>query len=196
MTLIAVIYQKGIMKRNYYILGIGMSAGGLQSLAEFFSKLDGHLPVAIVLATHLQQNYHAKLFDILSSKTNMALISVEDGIELQQGNIYIVGSNLKATVHQNRLKVGYAGPGTHIIDILLNSLAADSAEQAIGMILSGTGNDGAEGLKAISEAGGQVLVQEPFSALYQSLPRLAIKIDHPDKVLPPVRLATWMNKKL
>jgi chemotaxis response regulator CheB len=184
------------MKRNYYLLGIGMSAGGLQSLAEFLDTFDGNLPLAIILVSHLQPNFRGKLLEILGSKTSMHITTVQEDTELQQGTIYIIGDGLEAIVAHNWLKVNPAGPGNHIIDKLLSSLAVDQAELTIGMILSGTGIDGAQGLKMISEAGGEVLVQEPFSALYQSLPRLAIKVDHPDKILPPLRLAKWINRKL
>ena len=184
------------MKRDFYILGIGMSAGGLQAVSEFFSRFNPDLPVAIVLATHLQESHHAKLLDILSHKTGMTVETVTADTRLQKGLIYVIGAGLKAVAVQNWLKVSPADPGARTIDVLFNSLALEGGSLLIGMILSGTGNDGAEGLKAISEAGGQVLVQEPFSALYQSLPRLAIKTDHPDKILPPIRLATWINKKL
>jgi chemotaxis response regulator CheB len=182
------------MQNDFYVLGIGMSAGGLQSLNEFFTNLHNDLPLSIILVTHLQEDYREKLFDILHSKTNMQVEQLDSDVQIQRGCIYVLAAHLQAEVEDGVLKVKPA-LAKHAIDSLLSSLGRHYRERAIGMILSGTGTDGAKGLLDISENGGQVLIQEPFSALYQSLPRLAIKVDHPDKILPPIRLAGWINKK-
>jgi chemotaxis response regulator CheB len=184
------------MKYDYYIMGIGMSAGGLQSVAEFFTAFNPELPLAIILATHLENSHHENLLEILRKKTKMAVEHIQNDTEVQKGKVYVIGAAREAILEESFIRISEPKRDNHNIDTLLSSIAACCGKRSIGMILSGTGTDGAAGLKAISDAGGRVLVQEPFSALYQSLPRLAIKVDHPDKVLPPLRLASWINREI
>ena len=185
------------MKNDFYVLGIGTSSGALQSLSEFFNELDENVPFAIVLVTHLQEDYRDKLDEILHDKTKMHIEKLTTDMPLKKGTLYVLPENRYVKVENGILRVTPAIPGNdaQAIDIFLKSLASDFKERAIGMILSGTGKDGVQGIREINEKGGEVLVQEPYSALYQSLPRLAIKVDHPDKILPSVRLAGWLNKK-
>lgn len=183
------------MEKDFFVLGIGASLGGLQSLSEFFETLDATLPFAIVLVTHLQADSRSKLDDILHNKTNMQVQRIDQDTPIRKGVVYVLVEELLVTVENGMLCVRPAeGKTGQAIDIFFESLADNYKERAIGIILSGTGKDGLAGSQKISEAGGQILVQEPFSALYQSLPRLIIKDDHPDKVLPAARLASWLNK--
>ena len=184
------------MEKEFYVVGIGASSGGLQSLSEFFSTLDATLPFAIVLVTHLQADSHGKLDEILHSKSSMKVQRLDRDTAIKRGVIYVPVGHLSVTIENSMLCVSdKAGNESNTADIFLGSLADNFKERAIGIILSGTGKDGLAGAKRISKNGGQVLVQEPFSALYQSLPRLVIKDDHPDKILPAARLASWLNRK-
>lgn len=184
------------MEKDFYVLGIGASLGGLQSLSEFFNTLDATLPLAIVLVTHLQADSRSKLDEILDSKTNMQVQRLDRDTAIRKGVVYVLAEQLSATIENEMLCVrDNEGDAGNTIDIFLESLADNFKERAIGIILSGIGRDGLAGAKRISKKGGKVLVQEPFSALYQSLPRLIIKDDHPDKILPAARLANWLNKE-
>lgn len=184
------------MEKDLYVLGIGASLGGLQSLSEFFNTLDATLPLAIVLVTHLQADSRSKLDEILDSKTNMQVQRLDRDTAIRKGVVYVLAEQLSATIENEMLCVrDNEGDAGNTIDIFLESLADNFKERAIGIILSGIGRDGLAGAKRISKKGGKVLVQEPFSALYQSLPRLIIKDDHPDKILPAARLANWLNKE-
>lgn len=184
------------MEKDYYVLGIGASSGGLQSLSEFFNTLDATLPFAIVLVTHLQVDSRDKLEEILHSKTSMQVQKLDRDTAIKTGFVYVPAEQVSVTIENAVLCVrDDEGDDSNTIDIFLESLADNFKERAIAIILSGIGRDGLAGAKKISKKGGQVLVQEPFSALYQSLPRLVIKDDHPDKVLPAARLASWLNRK-
>lgn len=184
------------MEKEYYVLGIGASSGALQSLSEFFNTLDATLPFAIVLVTHLQLDSRRHLEDILLKKTRMKVRRLDRDMPITKGIVYILDEQLSVTIEEAMLCVRIKqGDTNNTIDTFLISLAENFKEQAIGIILSGTGRDGLEGAKTIGAKGGKVLVQEPFSALYQSLPRLIIKGDHPDKILPAASLASWLNRK-
>lgn len=184
------------MEKDYYLVGIGASSGGLQSLSEFFNTLDATLPLAIVLVAHLQADSRSKLDEILHSKTSMQVQRLDRDTAIRKGVVYVLAEQLSATIENAMLCVrDNDGDESNTIDIFLESLADNFKERAIGIILSGIGRDGLAGAKRISKMGGKVLVQEPFSALYQSLPRLIIKDDHPDKILPAARLANWLNRE-
>ena len=164
------------MKRDHYILGIGMSAGGLQSVAEFFGILNSGLPLSIVIAAHLQGNFQVKLMDILADKSDLNVEELVDDSEMVEGTIYVAAAGMELLVDGKLLKVRGQSEDKRVIDTLFSSMAASVGISSIAMILSGTGNDGVQGLQAISESGGLVLV--------------------PDKILPPVRMAAWLNKYL
>lgn len=179
-----------------YVLGIGAASGAQQSLTELFAALDSNLPIAIVLVSHVSADYLKKIDETLHRKTHMKIIRLEADTKIEKGNVYILAEGFIVKVKNGLLKVSpRTADHAPIIDIFFESMAENYKTGAIGLILSGRGKDGVAGANKISELGGRILVQEPFSALYQSLPREVVRLDHPDKVLPAVRLAAWINKE-
>jgi chemotaxis response regulator CheB len=184
------------MMSRLNVLGIGAASGAQQSLTEFFAGLDSDLPIAVVLVSHVAADNLKKIEETLHRKTSMKIIRLEGDTKIEKGNVYLLAEGFIVKVKNGLLKVSpQTANDTPIIDIFFESLAEDYKSGAIGIILSGKGKDGVVGAIKISEHGGRILVQEPFSALYQSLPREVVKVDHPDKVLPAVRLAAWVNKE-
>ncbi|WP_367867813.1 chemotaxis protein CheB [Pedobacter sp. WC2423] len=181
---------------RFYVLGIGASTGAQQSLSEFFNTLDSDLPVAIIFVSPMHDDYLKKTEEILHHKTKMKISILEEDMTIEKGNVYLIPEKFVLRTECGRLKVMPRKlVNENIIDIFFESLANDYRELAVGIILSGRGKDGVKGAMKISNQGGCVLVQEPFSALYQSLPREVVKVDHPYKVLPAVRLAALVNQK-
>lgn len=179
-----------------YVVGIGAATGAQQSLNEFFIALDSDLPIAIVLISHAQADYLKKIEEALSQKTRMKIVRLEEDLIIEKGTVYILPEKFSVSIVGGVLKVmPRSSANENIIDIFFESLAREYQETAVGIILSGKGKDGVNGALKISSLGGHVFVQEPFSALYQSLPREVIKVDHPEKVLPAVRLAILINKQ-
>ena len=181
---------------NFFVVGIGASAGGLNALEELFKCLPSDSGAAYVVVQHLSPDYKSLMKELLERHTQMNVYRIEAGMELQPNSVYLIppGQNLTVvgkTLHlakrkqdrQDKYELNFP------IDLFFKSLARSYAEQAIGVILSGSGSDGAAGLKAIKQAGGMTLVQEASTAEFDGMPRSAIATNIIDSVLPIEDLA-------
>src|SRR4030042_1038825 len=176
------------------IVGIGASAGGL----EAFKVLLEHLPIdtglAFVIIQHLSSDQERMLPDILSRFTEMKVIKVEDGLKVESNNVYVIPPGSTMTLSEGFLKLCPKGKSLRPIDAFFNSLAKERKTQAIGVVLSGTGTDGTDGLKAIKSEGGITFAQNPESAQYAGMPQSAISAESVDFVLSPERMARELSK--
>lgn len=172
------------------IVGLGASAGGLAAFEQFFT----HLPVgtenelAFVLIQHLDPNHRSLLVDLVQRFTTQKVVAAQDGAEVRPGTVYVIPPNKILSISKGKLQLAQP-PASHgprlPIDVFFRSLAQEQRELAIGIILSGTGSDGTQGLKSIKEAGGLMIVQAPESAEYDGMPRSALATRLVDYVLTP-----------
>ncbi len=170
------------------VVGVGASAGGLEALSQLLAGLPGDTGMGFVLLQHLDPKHPSLLTHLLSDKTSMAIAEAADGDRVAADRIYVVPPGVDVVIDDGRLKLTprRQTPGVHLpIDGFLRSLAADQAERAIGVIVSGAGSDGAQGLAAVKSEGGVTFAQEPSTAEYQSMPANAIDARAVDFVLPP-----------
>ena len=148
------------VSQQFPIVGIGASAGGL----EAFKVLLEHLPVdtglAFVIIQHLAADQESMLTDILSRFTEMHVFQVEDGLQVESNHVYVIPPGSTMTLANGFLKLNPKGKSLRPIDAFLTSLANERKTQAIGIVLSGTGTDGTEGLKAIKAEGGITFAQD------------------------------------
>jgi two-component system, chemotaxis family, CheB/CheR fusion protein len=179
------------------IVGIGASAGGLAAFEAFFSGMpvDTEPGMAFVLVQHLAPDHHSILTDLIRRYTRMQVFEVTDGIVLQPNCAYIIPPNrdmalLNGTLHL--LEPGSPRGQRLPIDFFFRSLAQDQHEQAICIILSGTGSDGTLGLRAVKGEGGLVMVQSPESTEYDGMPRSAITTGLVDVALPPAEMPAYL----
>jgi two-component system CheB/CheR fusion protein len=173
------------------IVGIGASAGGLEALKAFFAKVPPDSGVAFVVITHVQPDRKSLLPELLGSVTSIPIIESADEMVVEPNRIIVAKDSLLAMSRGALVHVkadGEPEASFHPIDHFFRALAADRKEQAIGVILSGSGNDGTLGLRSIKTAGGMVMAQEPQSAKYASMPESAIATGLVDYVLPPDKL--------
>ena len=186
-------------EHNFFVVGIGASAGGLRALEEFFEHLPIDSGAAFVVIQHLSPDFKSLMKELLERRTRMAVYRVTDGMELQPNSVYLIPPGKNIVVDDRKLHLleqeernrhGLNFP----IDIFLESLAKTYADRAIGVILSGTGSDGTNGLRAINEAGGFAMVQEPDTAEFDGMPRTAIATGVVDRVLAPSELAQVINQ--
>ncbi len=184
--------------QSFFVVGIGASAGGLRALEELFEHLPTDSGAAFVVIQHLSPDFKSLMKELLERRTRMAIYRVTEGMELEPNSIYLIppGKNLfleKQKLHlleqEERSRHGLNFP----IDIFLESLAKTQVERSIGVILSGTGSDGTNGLRAINEAGGFAMVQDPETAEFDGMPRTAIATGVVDRVLSPSELAQTIN---
>jgi two-component system CheB/CheR fusion protein len=180
------------------VAGIGASAGGLEAFSALLEKLPGDTGMAFVFFQHLDPHHPSLLTHLLSAKTAMAVTEVTDGQSLAPDHVYVVPPGSDMVLARRRFKLAARAEretGRHLpIDAFLRSLAADLGELACGVVLSGAGSDGAQGLAAIKAAGGMTFAQEPGSAEYPSMPATAIAAQVVDFVLPPHAIAAELAR--
>jgi two-component system CheB/CheR fusion protein len=154
---------------------IGASAGGINALSDLLDALPADLPAAIVIAQHLDPSRTSHLGPILSRHTSMPVRTVEDREQLTNGTIYVIPANrhVAITDHEVYVRSDDLGEGRPIpsIDLLLTTAASVFGERLIAVILTGSGSDGAAGAHAVKEAGGTVIIQDPSTAAFPSMPR-------------------------
>jgi PAS domain S-box-containing protein len=150
--------------------------------------------LAYVIIQHLAAGQESMLTDILSRFTQMHVLQVEDGVCVEPDHVYVIPPGSTMTLENGFLKLNPKGKSLRPIDAFLTSLAIERKTQAIGIILSGTGTDGTEGLKAVKAEGGITFAQDPESAQYSGMPNSAISAESVDFVLPPDNIAEELAK--
>lgn len=164
---------------DFPIVGIGASAGGLSAFESIFSNIpaDYELDMAFVIVQHLSPEHKSILAEIIQRYTTMPVYEIEDGIDVRCNCVYVTPAGFDAALIKGTLQLfkPTEAKGKHLpIDFFLKSLAEEHKERSIAVILSGTGRDGTEGVELIKARGGVVIVQEPDSAEYNSMPLSAI----------------------
>lgn len=181
------------MNTDFFVAGLGSSAGGLQALIEFFKQVPKNPGVAFVVVQHLLPTHRSFSKEILEKKTPMKTLWITEPTVVQPNCLYVMPENKFLKINQQQELYLEPRPAhakiNHSIDIFFRSLAEVKKDKSIGIVFSGTGTDGAEGVKAIHRAGGMVLVQEPYDAEFSSMPREAIRADSPEYISQPDKLA-------
>lgn len=181
------------------IVGIGASAGGLEAYRSFFAHMPADSGIAFVLVQHLSPDHDSMLAELLGKSTSMTVLQAADGMAVGPNCVFVIPPDATMTIGEGRLKIMQpAPPRDHRrpIDSFFESLAADCGENAIGIILSGTGSDGSIGVVAIKEHGGLTLAQAEFDHhALPGMPRSAALTGQVDEVLAvedmPARIAAY-----
>ena len=168
------------------IVAIGASAGGLDACTKLIDSLPKLPGIAFVLIQHLDPHHESMMAELLAGHTSMAVEQARDAMTLQPDHIYIIPPGCYLSVSKDTLHLSRpnARHGARLpFDFLLQSLAEDCPERTIGVILSGTGADGSLGLKAVHDAGGFIIAQDPAEAEYDGMPKSAIAAGAVDLIL-------------
>jgi two-component system CheB/CheR fusion protein len=183
--------------KGFPVVGIGASAGGLAAFEAFFAGMPAETDpgMAFVLVQHLAPDYKSILTDLIRRCTRMQVFEVEDGMVVQPNCTYIIPPNYDMAFLNGALQLlppseprGQRLP----IDFFFRSLAQDQRERAVGIVLSGTGRDGALGVRAIKGEGGMVMAQSPESTEFDGMPCSAIATGLVDFELPPAEMAAQL----
>ena len=182
--------HRGAAKKDFHIVGIGASAGGLKAFEGFFKGIPGKTDInmAFVLVQHLAPDHKSMLAELIRRYSSMPVFEVEDGMEVQANCIYIIPPRFDMAFCTGTLQLldPIAPHGQRLpIDFFFRSLAHDQQERTIGLVLSGTGSDGTEGIRTIKGEGGMVMVQTPESAEFDGMPQSAIATGMVDYQLSP-----------
>ncbi|MHB1000001.1 MAG: chemotaxis protein CheB [Armatimonadota bacterium] len=173
--------------RPSYIVAIGGSAGGFEAFERFFAGIPPDTGMAFVVIQHLDPTHESLLSSLLQRDTTMPVREAVDGMPVVPNTVYVIPQNADLTIHDGLLHLSEpsAPRGVRMpVDIFFESLAADQGEKSIGIIVSGMATDGTLGLKAIKEASGVVMVQDPETAKFDGMPRSAVNTGQVDYVAP------------
>jgi two-component system, chemotaxis family, CheB/CheR fusion protein len=180
------------------VVGIGASAGGLDALERFFGALPTHPGATFVVIQHLSPDHRSMMDNLLSRYTAMPVKVAWDGAPLVPDTVMLIppGKTLRVAARRLRLAPKPEHGLSLPIDIFFESLAEDAREHAVGIVLSGTGSDGARGVAALNASGGLVYAQSPSTAKFDGMPRSAIATGFVDAVGTAEELAVQLAQHL
>jgi len=171
-----------------YMIALGASAGGLEALQMFFNNMPLNSRLAFVVIQHLSPDYKSLMVELLSRQTQMKVMRVHDEVKVEPDSVYIIPPKKTMIIKNDTLHLTeqQRTHGLNLpIDEFFRSLATSFAENAVGIVLSGTGSDGTMGVRAIKEAGGLVIIQDEVSARFDGMPRSAMSTGLADFIMPP-----------
>ena len=178
------------------VVAFGASAGGLQALRPIIQGLKRHGTTAYVVAHHLSPTAPSGLLELLADATELSVVPASHGAPLRADHVYVCPPGCHIELVGNTLSLfprdasAYVSPS---VDRLFRSQAERYGESAIGVILSGSGQDGSRGAAAIHAAGGTVIVQLPEEAMQPGMPEAAIRAGVADLIGSGDQIVTWLN---
>jgi len=177
---------------DFYIVGIGCSSGCLNALRVFFLNIPADTGIAFVVVQHLSRDYKSILDQLLVNYSFMPIVRVTTDTEVKPNHIYLLTENIFIKIQDNVLRVMPRKDEevlNRAVNIFFKSLAVNSKQKAIGVILTGMGVDGLEGVQAIDREGGIIYVQDPETTEYKQMPTTMINENHPAGIMSPEDLA-------
>ncbi len=191
------------VNKDFPVVGIGASAGGLEALEQFLRNVPKDSGMAFVIVQHLDPTHKGIMHELLGRATTMDVFQVKDRMRIKPNCVYVIPPNKDMSILHGVLHLFEPSTPRGLrlpIDFFLKSLAEDRQTCSIGVILSGMGSDGTMGLRAIKEKMGVALAQDPASAKFDSMPRSAIGAGVADIVAPaedlPGRIIDYLRHAL
>lgn len=181
---------KSVVERRSpkYVVGIGASAGGLESLEQLFQNMPTSSGMAFIVIQHLSPDFKSMMSELLARDTSMRIVVVEDGVRIDENVIYLMPPKKEMILADGCLHLSdrdYSRGLTLPIDHFLESLAREMGDASIAVILSGSGTDGTRGIAEVSRLGGLVISESLDTAKFDGMPSSAQATNLVDLVLPP-----------
>ncbi len=175
------------------LVAIGASAGGPGALATILRTLPDTFPAAIVIVQHIDPGFAGGMAGWLQQQSGLAVKVAQEGDRPQRGTVLMAGTN-QHLLFRNRDSLGYAPESPEdvyhpSIDVFFNSVVRQWRGQAVGVLLTGMGRDGAAGLKAIRDAGYHTIAQDRESSSVYGMPKAAAALDAATEILPIANIA-------
>ncbi len=182
--------------REFPVVGIGASAGGLEALKEFFGAVEPGSGMAYVVIMHLAPDRESNIPHLLQSVSSIPVQHAEEDMSLEPENIYVLppGKDLRLDDGVLRLSDTHREGRPLAVDVFLDSLAQDRGPLAAGIVLSGTGTDGSNGIKKIKAGEGLVLAQSMDSAAHTGMPQSALSTGVVDLAIPPKEMPAKLKQ--
>jgi two-component system, chemotaxis family, protein-glutamate methylesterase/glutaminase len=176
-------------KHDYrHVVAIGCSTGGPQALSEILQQFPSTFPAPILVVQHMPEKFTQKLAEMLDRRVALHVVEAGDGMDIQRGMVYIAPGANHIRVRADRTLALQAREGTATpcpsVDLLMISVAEVFGEQAIGVLLTGMGNDGVIGMNAIKNTNGVTIAQDEDTSLVFGMPRMAIESGCIDSIVP------------
>jgi two-component system CheB/CheR fusion protein len=188
------------MRNNpFHIAALGASAGGLKAIVEFFTHVKEDLAVSYVVILHSPRDHESKLRNIISRNTSLPVLHITDGLVPQANKIYIAPQSMNVSLSQGAFRLMEREPADLVnrtIDHFFISLSDELGENAIGVVLSGTGKDGTVGFDAIESKNGTTITQSPETAQFDGMPMSTILFRNPKYVVPPKEMSSVIKQIL
>jgi two-component system CheB/CheR fusion protein len=172
---------------DFFVVGIGASAGGIKALKEFFAKVPADSGMAYVVILHLSPEHESYLAGILQTAASIPVAQIDQKVHVKPNHVYVIPPNKSLSMADGHLLLSdiiNIETRRAPVDIFFRTLADARNSRSISVILSGTGADGSMGIKRVKEMGGTVIVQDPSEAEYSDMPRNSIATNLVDYVLP------------
>ncbi len=181
---------------HYDVIAVGTSAGGLNALIELLRPIVAEFP-PVVVVQHLDPSHKSHLAELLARKTGKYVKEAEHGEPILGARVYVGPPDEHLLVGPGKIQLAQSQL-VHLsrpsIDLLFESVAGMYGSRAIGVVLSGSNRDGSTGIKAIREAGGTTVAQEPATADFRIMPQAAIETGCVDFVVPVDELGKLLNR--
>ncbi|MGE0222390.1 MAG: chemotaxis protein CheB [Acetobacteraceae bacterium] len=181
--------------QNRDIIVMGASAGGLDPLRQILRALPADLPATVFIVLHMGAKSH--LAEILARDTALPVLRAESGLPIHSGHVYVAVPGCHLLLHDSHLLLR-RGPRENLcrpaIDPLFRSAACTFGSRVIGVVLSGSLNDGTAGLRAIKRCGGIAVVQDPDEALVRHMPESALRFTDIDHIAPAGAMGTVLTE--
>lgn len=182
---------------SFPVVAVGASAGGLEAFSNLLRALPRDPGLALIFLPHLDPTHESAMVPLLGRTSDLPVVQAANAMPIAPNRLFVLPPNSDMTIVRGKLRLvkREAARGHHLpIDTFFRSLAEDQANNAVGVILSGTATDGTQGLAAIKHEGGITFAQEPESAKYDGMPTSAIAAGVADFVLTPDRIARELIK--
>ncbi len=157
------------------VVGIGACAGGLEALKKLFAAMPADSGLAFIVVPHLDPTHDSLMVPLLAGCTTMPVSETTPELLIEPNHVYVIPPNRYLSITGGRLLLeGPVERSQAVLDLFLRALAEDQKDNAICIILSGTGAHGSQGVRAIKAQGGLTMVLEPAEAQFAEMPKNAI----------------------